>query len=210
MTVYKRKHDAIARLIHPSESVLDVGFWGQNVDKDNPAWIHSDLLRRAEKVYGLDIVFDDAQFPPPLYIKGSAENFSLPEKVDVIFAGDLIEHLSNPGLFLECAAKNLKENGRLILSTPNAFNLFVMAEKLVKPEPTVNREHTCYFNQKTLRELLSRYGFTIEEVSYVERIDALYRESPAKKVLNILYWITSFFTPKFLETLLIVARKGTR
>jgi 2-polyprenyl-3-methyl-5-hydroxy-6-metoxy-1,4-benzoquinol methylase len=113
-------------------SVLDVGFWGQGVNIDNPSWVHNLLKKQGAKVFGLDIDFDTSRFSGERYIKASAENFTSPTPFSLIFAGDLIEHLSNPGLFLDSSYKNLTQDGRLIVTTPNAFNLYNLTEKAHK------------------------------------------------------------------------------
>lgn len=206
MKIYRDKKELIERLISKNDVVVDIGFWGQGVDINNPAWIHDQLKAKAKRVYGLDIEFDSAKFTPPLYIKANAEDFSLPEPVDVVFAGDLIEHLSNPGLFLESAKRNLSAGGRLIVSTPNTFNLFNLVEKLTKNEPTVNKEHTFYFNRKTLDTLFTRHQFEIIEVAFIYKLDVVYQESWKKKILNLIYRLLSKFTDKFIETIVIVAK----
>ena len=61
---------------------------------------------------------------------------------------DLIEHLSNLGLFLDSCARKLKANGRIVITTPNCFNLFDMASKLTKVEPIMNKDETVYFNHR--------------------------------------------------------------
>lgn len=44
-------------------------------------------------------------------------------KFDVIVAGDIIEHLSNPGLMLDGVRSLIGENGLFVVSTPNSFGL---------------------------------------------------------------------------------------
>ena len=53
-------------------------------------------------------------------VSADATHFDLQQKFDAIVAGELIEHLSNPGLFLDCSSRHLQNNGLLILTTPNA------------------------------------------------------------------------------------------
>ena len=140
--VYKNKRELIENLISSEDIVLDIGFWGQGVTADDKNWPHKLLKNRAKDVYGLDLDFDTTRFDKSKYFKMSAEKFSIPIKFDVIFASDLIEHLSNLGLFLESCSKHLKPSGKLIITTPNCFNLFNIAEKITKYEPTVNSDHT--------------------------------------------------------------------
>ncbi len=207
--VYNTKEDLIRAHVSVTDTVLDVGFWGQGTKATHPKWIHKLLKEQANKgkVYGLDLSFPESQFTEPWYIKASAEHFILSDQVDVIFAGDIIEHLSNPGLFLSSSVRNLKPGGKLIITTPNAFNLFNLVEKLTKNEPTVNPEHTCYYNKKTLGELVSRYPLEVVEISYVNKLFTTHRESIRKKILNVIYALLSRITDKFVETLVLVIVK---
>lgn len=206
--IYKDKKDLIFRLIEKNDVVLDVGFWGQGINRNDNDWPHLILKKQAQKVFGLDFEFDETKLDDRQnYKKGSAENFDFGFKFDVIFAADLIEHLSNPGLFLASCARNLKDNGRLILTTPNCFNLFHLAEKISKSEPTVNADHTCYFNYKTLTKLLEKNGWQVTEIDYLYSLHSKYKESWKKVFLNFLYWILAKITNKYLETLVVIAKK---
>src|ERR1700740_3597436 len=144
--IYKNKRELIADTVRKTDRVLDIGFWGQGITSDNPRWPHNALKKNAKEVYGLDLDFDEKRFPPPHYLKASAEDFDFPVKFDVIFAGYLIEHLSNPGLFLRSCKRNLAEGGRILVTTPNVFNLFNLASKITHYEPVVNKDETCFFS----------------------------------------------------------------
>lgn len=205
-TIFQNKRDLIEQMVPRGAKVLDVGFWGQGVTAHDLHWPHRLLKERTDTVWGLDIEFDDAALEPRgHYVRASAEDFSIPETFDLIFAGDLIEHLSNPGKFLDSARRHIVPNGKLVLTTPNAFNLFNIAEKFSKGEPTVNPDHTCYFNDKTLSVLLRKNGWRTESIAYVYSLELSHKESWKKKVLNAIYWGVSKVTPSFVETLVVVA-----
>lgn len=196
------------KLISKEDVVLDVGFWGQGITIDSPAWPHRLLERRAQEVYGIDIAYEEEKLPKQSryrYKRAAAEDFSFDIKFDVIFAGDLIEHLVNPGLFLDNVKKNLKPGGRLIVTTPNTFNLFVMAGKLTRQEPPINADHTFYFNRRTIKTLFEKCGWEVDSFGFMYTLDYDIKESFKKKVLNIIYKVLSRFTPKFYETLIVVA-----
>jgi 2-polyprenyl-3-methyl-5-hydroxy-6-metoxy-1,4-benzoquinol methylase len=209
--VYHNKTALIRALINKNDRVLDIGFWGQGVNPSHPNWVHNILKSSAKDVYGVDLEYDEVQMQPnDHYQKASAESFHFDTAFDVIFAGDLIEHLTNPGLFLDCAKKHLAPGGRIIVSTPNTFNLFNMTEKLSKGEPTVNPDHTFYFNIKTLRKLFQKMGWTVDSYGYVYSLDLAHKESWKKKILNVLYATLARVTNSYLETLVVVARPGSR
>ena len=185
--MYHNKKELLNSIVKSTDVVLDVGFLGQGIQKDNPDWPHSIIKGRASEVYGLDLELGEEYKNNSHYVESSAENFSFPVKFDLIFAGDLIEHLSNPGLFLDACKAHLKEGGRLVLTTPNTFNLFNITEKLTKNEPTVNPDHTFYFNSKVLRKLLQKNGMKAVEINFLYTLGYDHKESWKKKFLNGLY-----------------------
>jgi len=205
--IYKNKSALIKELINNDDIVLDVGFWGQGININDKNWVHNLLLNRSKNVYGLDLNFDIEKLDNKAnYQKASAENFNFDIKFDIIFSSDIIEHLSNPGLFLKSCRKNLKKSGKLIITTPNCFNLFNITEKISKLEPTVNKDHTCYFNKKTLKQLLQKNNWKVNRIAFLYSLDVNYKESFKKKVLNILYYLLSKITSKYITTLVIVAK----
>lgn len=202
------KVELFNRLIKQTDVVLDVGFWGQGTTYENPSWPHRLLKDRAADIYGIDMVYDEAALPTGdrhKYQKATAEDFRLDKKFDVIFAGDLIEHLVNPGLFLANAEKHLALGGRLIITTPNAFNLFAIAGKLTRPEPPTNSDHTFYFNRRTIETLFRKCGWSITQFGFVYTLGKTHKESLWKKFLNGVYFLLSKRTTKFYETLVVVA-----
>ncbi len=203
--IYRTKKDLIDASIRGSDTVLDIGFAGQGIQEGDERWPHLLIKRRAADVYGVDLDLPEAYLHDPHYQQASAEEFSFETRFDVIFAGDLIEHLSNPGLFLQACQAHLKPAGRLILTTPNTFNLFNLAEKLTKREPTVNPDHTFYFNDKTLTVLLRKNHFNVRSADYIYTLGYDHEESWKKRFLNGIYGLLSGFTDKFMETLVITA-----
>ncbi len=148
-------------------AVLDVGCAGHEVLADSPEWLHG-KLREKYRVTGIDISeenigkmqalgFDD------LHVQ-SADDFRLNRKFDTIVAGELIEHVSNPGAFLAAAREHLVSGGRLVLSTPYVFSLmyaFYAADHF--PRTCQNQQHTCWFCPSTISELAKRESFEVEE-----------------------------------------------
>ncbi len=157
------------------KDVLDVGCVEHTINAiaDNPFWVHS-FLRDNSNVLGIDILEKEIK----VFVAGgwnmkvaNAETFELKEKFDVIFAGELIEHLSNPGLFLQQSKKHLKKNGLLVITTPNTFYAPRLLRSIftLNDDPVANEEHTNWFSPTTLKTLFEREGFDIE---YIKRFDA--------------------------------------
>ncbi|MEM1227821.1 MAG: class I SAM-dependent methyltransferase [Planctomycetota bacterium] len=155
--------------------VLDVGCVGHGLEKRYTSYpfVHDLLCRYADRVIGIDIQEPEIE---ALTNEGytvfcqNAESFSVDETFDVIFAGDLIEHLANPGLFLDRCHQHLRPDGVLLLVTPNAFclNRLLCNLLFLDNDPNANPEHTCWFSPIVFRELLGRSGFSIESIRYID------------------------------------------
>jgi 2-polyprenyl-3-methyl-5-hydroxy-6-metoxy-1,4-benzoquinol methylase len=146
--------------------VLDVGCAGREIAPNEPQWLHG-RLREHFNVTGIDVSEHNITVLKKLGFTGlhvqSAETFELKQTFDTIVAGEVIEHLSNPGKFLERSRAHLRPQGRLIISTPNAFSLMYGLYALAHfPKTCENDEHTCWFCPSTIAELAAREGLAIE------------------------------------------------
>jgi len=197
--------------VSEDDVVLDVGFWGLDIKACDSDWIHNILKAHAAEVFGVDLCFDEDKLDNiKNYKKQSAEDFDFEQKFDVIFAGDLIEHLSNPGLFLDSCKRNLKNNGKLIITTPNTFILFNFVEKIFKKEPSVNSDHTMYFNFIVLKKLLQKNGWKVTEEIYLDDVWPKYRQSLKRRFLYMIYKFIGLFTEKFIENIVVIAQKSEK
>lgn len=150
--------------------VLDVGCAGQD---PSPDWIHGKLRDREGELVGIDIDperiaalrrhgVNDIQL-------GDAQTFSLPQRFDTIVAGEVIEHLENPGLFLARAKEHLAENGRIILTTPYPFALVNVLYALIKfPKTCSNPDHAVWLCPQTISVLFARMRLRVLEWTLIE------------------------------------------
>lgn len=208
MLRYQTKRAAIEGLVGSENTVLDIGFYGQAKLSDDADYPHRILLDRAKDVYGVDIIPYASEDPMRRshYFVQSAETFQIGYTFDTISAFDLMEHLPNPGLFLDSCKKHIQPNGRLIITTPNAFHFYNIVEKIMHDEPRVNKDHTCYFNRTTLEQLFQKMGWEISDFGYIQTIGLDNQKNLKRVILRGLYKILSRIAPKFSETLIIVAR----
>lgn len=161
--------------------VLDVGCTSHTVEISSPHWLPGQLRKRFPNVKGIDISDENVK---KLRREGfrnlhvqSAETFELQQRFDTIVAGELIELLANLGLFLDRARKHLKEQGTLVLTTPNPFSIAYALYAFLKfPRTCQNLEHTCWFCPRTMVELAVRSGF---QVSHFALIDDYPPNSPS-------------------------------
>jgi 2-polyprenyl-3-methyl-5-hydroxy-6-metoxy-1,4-benzoquinol methylase len=95
---------------------------------------------------------------------------SIEKKYDVVFAGEIIEHIFETSAFLQSVNKVLKSSGILILSTPNLASLGRRILLLLGKNPATELStddgqagHVRYFVFSSLRDVLRDNGFTLLE-----------------------------------------------
>jgi len=125
------------------------------------------------------------------------------EKVDVVVAGEILEHLINPFNAVREFYRVLKENGTLIVSVPNICSLVNRFKMLFGKLPLNCAEpvddetperHITDFNLKVLKEVIEKAGFKIEEMK-------------SNGLITHSRLITRYVPAGMGETLIIKARK---
>ncbi|MBI3306013.1 methyltransferase domain-containing protein, partial [Candidatus Nomurabacteria bacterium] len=110
-------------------------------------------------------------FFPEVEIKILNCNENLPFKndsYDLIFAGEIIEHLIDPNKFLSEIKRILKPEGLFIGSTPNAFRYDKRIKLLMGKDPKTFSDltHLQYFSFDSLKQKLGAYFTEILISSY--------------------------------------------
>ena len=88
------------------------------------------------------------------------DRLSMSKKFDVIVAGNIIEHISNPGLMLDGLKRFCHSDTLIIVTTPNAFGLMNFLRNLMGCFRE-GGQHVFVFNEQGLAQLLERHGYRI-------------------------------------------------
>jgi SAM-dependent methyltransferase len=134
-----------------------------------PDWMHALVADVASEVVGIDIdptLVARATRRGYNIVQGDAQTMDLDRTFDVVFAGEIVEHLSCPGSFLNAVRRHLEPRGLLVLTTPNVFALSNFVYRL-GGRARVNAEHTCWYDETTISQLLCRHGYNNIKISYV-------------------------------------------
>lgn len=165
-------YQKIAPLIK-NKSVLDVGCIDHDISKagNERLWNHYFIKELSKQCFGIDIEKKSIEKIKKLGYEVAvmdAERMSFNNKFDVVFAGELIEHLISPGSFLQSAKRALKKDGIIILTTPNTFsvNRLVRVFQKFTNDPPANLDHTMYFTPKTISTLIKKTGMKVVSIDY--------------------------------------------
>ena len=137
-----------------TEKIKDLGIEGYGID------ISSELLKKAE-ARGIKTEIGDA-------------HKSLPYKCgyfDIVFAGEVIEHIMDPRQFVIEVNRILKPGGLFILTTPNLAGfdnrirlLFGRVPRCIEPLSGNHYQHVRPFTYRSLKEFLERGGFIVNSL----------------------------------------------
>lgn len=157
--------------------VLDLGAMDETAfasKRGRGTWLHEAIAAVATRVIGIDnspeVPEEGLQTGPNAEIRRGdvmamdrwlADDSFEP---DVVVAGELIEHMPDPGAFLRSLASIDRLRGRtLILTTPNATAAHNVAVALLSREST-HHDHLFILSYKTLNTLCRRAGFAAWDI----------------------------------------------
>jgi hypothetical protein len=131
--------------------IMDIGCTGE---------LHHGIEQVAKKCYGMDIVEcpDVANFYQVDI--DHVDKLPTPNNVQLVIAGEVIEHLSNAGHFLNMLHVY---NCDVVITTPNAFSSVGRYNLDRNGIENVNVEHVAWYSWHTLKVLVERHGFEVIE-----------------------------------------------
>jgi len=146
------------------KSVLHIGCTDYPITEERIArgqLLHAKLQETAQCLLGIDISKEGLEslrtHGYSNVVEMDAEALCVDRQFELIMAGDTLEHISNPGMFVQGAAKVLTPDGELIVAVPSAFSFNVLRLWLKDVELT-HKDHIAFHSPKTLAELCGRYG----------------------------------------------------
>jgi hypothetical protein len=214
---YAAKNDLIGRFA-TGKSVLHLGAVGETCEDTRT---RADRARHSLHAYLTSIASDcvgvdhDAPSVSLLAREGVFNNILCADvtrlirrdiplsRIDLIVAGDTIEHLAEPGMLLEVAAALSDANTQLVITTPNAYGLNAFL-KNARGGVLEGDDHVCSFNAFTLSNLIERCGYRIDEMWSCYQPKAVELNSGAAMALG-----TRLFrrVPRLAGTLLAVCTR---
>lgn len=163
--------------------------------------LHPKLCAVAQKVIGIDndkpgIQLMSKLMPEQDLIVHDAEHLENCAAIhnqyfDIIVAADILEHLSNIGLFLHGVKSLLHSHNRLLLTTPQAFSIKRFLPMLFLSWEHVHQDHIAYFSLSTLSSLLSRYGLEIEEIYGFQWRSPNLLNRLANAIVSPIFWLSA-------------------
>jgi len=149
--------DLMVKKICKNKDVLDIGCIGQDIDYSNPDWIHNQMKKISNSLVGVDINTEGIEKINKMgYEVYHYNELNIEKKFDVLLMLDVIEHVNNPVEFLTDYKKFLKEDGKIVITTPNSNRVINFINIFFRNDYSLNYEHTFWFCPKTFLEIINR------------------------------------------------------
>ena len=206
-------------------SVIHVGFVDagyQEMQAKAGTWLHAHLAAGATQLIGIDLDADGVAratddgyeaYVADCRDPGAIDALGI-EPAEVVIAGEVIEHLDDPGSFLDGLHRLLAPGGLLILTTPNASGLLNGFAAMAGAE--INHpDHVVLFSWRTLSNLMGRHGWEIiDTATFVPAVKAAPGSGLRQRVLGLagrfVLWlertIGRLWAPFVADGLIVTAR----
>ena len=172
--------------------------------------LHAKIERVASEVVGVDMnaealeQYEQAGVTAKMVV-GNVEqlgSIELGEAFDVIVSGNVIEHLSHPGMMVDGMLALSHPGTAVMVTTPHAFGL-PQYTRYVRGRFQESGDHMMTFNGPSLANLMERHGFRVTSID----TSSLYGRGEGLKLrvkFGIIRWLLGRF-PHLGPTLVVRA-----
>lgn len=161
--------------------VLDIGIISHSSEYiERSDWRHDRIVKSSSYCLGIDILEELIE-----ELKGRGYNVRcadatsdlfLGERFDVVFIGDVVEHVANPIALIGFAKRHLAPGGKIFISTPNPFSRKFVRKFMKQGVLVTNLDHLGWIIPVNMLELARRAGARLSAYHLTKRYSPLSRE----------------------------------
>ena len=118
-------------------------------------------------IIGYDIKEPTGNIPSNMIFVGSEKEIDAHGQFDLIFSFQVIEHVVDPGEFLDSLKGRLSTNGKLVLETPGTSGILFTKYLRIFWGGWHAPRHFVLFNRESLIDLCLKRGFDILSFEYI-------------------------------------------
>jgi 2-polyprenyl-3-methyl-5-hydroxy-6-metoxy-1,4-benzoquinol methylase len=142
-------------------------------------WRHPRFAKAASYCLGVDIsaelIAESARRGFNVRVADATSDVDLGERFDLVFNGDVIEHVESPMRLMRFSARHLLPGGRILVSTPNPFSRKFFRRFRRDKAMIVNLDYVAWFTPTMAMEIARRSGLQLEHVHLVKPLSGFKR-----------------------------------
>lgn len=160
-----RRGKMVSKYVQKNNSILDIG--------SGYGFFLQEMYGRGYDVVGIEISKERRKISSKV-TKAKVLDINLYKNeadlplFDCITLFHVLEHISDPVCFLKIIKKHLNKSGKLIIEVPNVEDMLVKASEEYR-DFFWQRAHLFYFNAETLKKIVQKAGFLIDNIFYLHR-----------------------------------------
>ena len=160
-----RRGEMVSRYVQKNNTILDIG--------SGYGFFLEEMYNRGYDITGVEISEEGRRISSKV-TNVKVLNINLYENdtdlpiFDCITLFHVLEHVNDPIRFLKIIKKHLNNNGKLIIEVPNTDDILLDACKEYR-DFFWQRAHLFYFNAETLKKIIQKAGFLMDNIFYVHR-----------------------------------------
>lgn len=185
-TIIQTRHEYVLGRISPGDKVLHIGASGNEWELDQrwdngDAPLHKKICDKAgiANVVAIDISEQGVELLKKRgYIAHVAdvESWSMSSpvgygKYDVVVAGEVIEHLTYVGDFLEQIKRDISEGAKIVITTPNMLGVWSYWTYGIRGKRESHEEHVSGFKSDFVENIAQRHGYKVTDISFTASDD---------------------------------------
>lgn len=183
--------DIIRDTVSGNQKVLDFGSANHSSTTTNIGNVsaHQIICENNKQVLAVDIVeHSSLRFSNSKYVNqdflalDAAEQLDAVGNVSLVFAGNVIEHLSSPGDLFQLAHNVLPVGGEFVLTTVNPLWIIGLFDRWKIGYQSNCVDHTLLLGPPEIIELAERYGFSLIMWAYVGIDDMTPKFEPGGRI----------------------------
>jgi len=130
-------------------------------------FLSESVVKVSKKYYGVDREEQNLKGFYKCNVENTEEFGKLVfDDVEIILCCDIIEHLSNPGIVLD-NIRRMYPKVTKIFTVPN-FQAGFFKDYVKNGYENVNPDHVAYYSYNTMKQLLVRHGYNIQDFMWYE------------------------------------------
>lgn len=177
-TAYKGRFASYRDVIEKftkNKTVLDIGVVEHSREFiERPQWKHRIISQHAKRAVGCDILEFEVEYIRQLgfdiHLVDATSESDLGERFELVYIGDVIEHVPNAVQLMQFATRHLEEDGNIVVTTPCPFWYRNIAKLLSNKSLSPNADHICWITPANALEIGRRANLRLENYYLVQNL----------------------------------------